>query len=137
MTADRTDASICIGCGLCCDGTILTHLAVRDESDLGAPLMALGVEVLVAAEPPVVELPCPAVVGGVCAVYDRHRPHACEAFECALGRAVGAGDITPAHARRTIARTKELRAEVEAGRADPSDLRRWVDRHFRGVASSG
>jgi uncharacterized cysteine cluster protein YcgN (CxxCxxCC family) len=41
MTAsDESIESICIGCGLCCDGAVVSHLAVRDESDLGAPLLA-------------------------------------------------------------------------------------------------
>lgn len=136
MTADRPDASICIGCGLCCDGTVLTHLAVSDESDLGVPLLALGAEVLVVADPPVVELPCPAVVDGVCSVYERHRPHACGAFQCALARAVAAGATSPGEARRLIADTISLRAQVRAGRADPGDLDRWVDEHFRGAVSS-
>jgi len=78
MTSSETFAneqSICIGCGLCCDGTIVTHLAVRDESDLGAPLRGLGVEIIAAADSPLscgerrdLHDPCTASAVGVCAV---------------------------------------------------------------------
>jgi hypothetical protein len=61
--AAPAEPSICVGCGLCCDGTILSHLAVADESDLGWPLRMLGVELIVQSEPPVFALR-PAVVDG-------------------------------------------------------------------------
>ena len=126
-----TEASICVGCGLCCDGTVLTHLAVSDQSDVGAPLAALGVELHVAADPPVFALPCPAVEHGACTVFELHRPRACSHFECDLSRAVAAGDLDPQQARATIAETIELRDRVAAGAAEPDELRRRVRRHFR------
>jgi uncharacterized protein len=124
-------ASICIGCGLCCDGTILSHLAVADESDLGWPLRVLGVEVIVESEPPVFALPCPAVVGGVCTVYDKHRPHACAQFECDLLRAVADDRVTRDAARTIISETIAQRDLVRAGRADPADLADRIRAHFR------
>lgn len=123
--------SPCVGCGLCCDGTLLSHLALRDESDLGAPLMAMGVEVLVAAEPPVFELPCPAVVEGACSIYGQHRPRACSLFECDLTRAVADGRMSTPEARRIISETLELRDRVEAGAAEAEELERQLARHFR------
>lgn len=124
-------ASICIGCGLCCDGTVVTHLAVSDESDLGWPLRALGVELIVAADPPVFALPCPAVVDGACSVYHRHRPHACEQFACALLHDVTDGRVTPDAARATIADTLARRARVRAGTEDAASFDAHVERVFR------
>jgi len=123
--------SICVGCGLCCDGTVLSHIAVSDDTDLGLPLAALGVTVIVEADPPVFALPCPAVHDGVCAIYDRHRPRACSWFECDLSRAVAAGELGVDEARRVIGETKALRDRVRAGDADPSELQAAVARHFR------
>ncbi|MCD9623279.1 hypothetical protein [Rhabdothermincola salaria] len=123
--------SLCVGCGLCCDGTLLSHLALSDESDLGAPLMAMGVEVIVAADPPVFALPCPAVVDGVCSIYARHRPRACSLFECDLTRAVAEGRLSTEEGRQTIADTIELRDRVAAGAAPAEALERQVARHFR------
>ncbi|CAB4925086.1 MAG: hypothetical protein F2520_02075 [Actinobacteria bacterium] len=124
--------SICVGCGLCCDGTLLSHLAVSDESDLGMPLWAMGVELIAVAEPPVIELPCPAVDHGICTIHHLHRPRACSQFECSLSQAVLDGEIEPTAARAAIARTLEVRAEVGAGSRPRSDLDQLLDRHFRG-----
>lgn len=125
------EVSICVGCGLCCDGTVLSHLAVADESDLGAPLRALGVELIVQADPPVFALPCPAVHDGVCTVYDRHRPDACGRFRCDLLMAVDAGEVAVAEARAVIADTLVLRDRVAAGAADEGELSDRVRDRFR------
>jgi uncharacterized protein len=123
--------SICVGCGLCCDGTLLSHLAVVDESDLGRPLQALGVEIIVEADPPVFALPCPAFGGVSCTIYGLHRPHACGEFECDLSTAVIVGELSKAEARSVIVATRALRDRVRAGEAPEADLRVAVERHFR------
>jgi hypothetical protein len=122
--------SICIGCGLCCDGTVLSHLAVADESDLGWPLRLLGVELIVEADPPVFALPCPAVHEGRCTIYDRHRPSACGQFSCALLQAVEEGRTTIDDARVIVDDTIRVRDRVREGVADPAELKRLVRSHF-------
>ena len=120
--------SVCVGCGLCCDGTVVSHLAVRDASDLGAPLAAMGVEVIAEADPPVFALPCPAVVDGVCTVYELHRPRACAQFECALSTAVVAG---PDSRRRSpCGRCEARRLQVRADDRARAELRALIERHF-------
>ena len=123
--------SICIGCGLCCDGTVVTHLAVADDSDLGAPLRMLGVEVEAAADPPVFVLPCPAVSDGRCTIHGLHRPSACAQFECRVSRGVLDGSVGVEAARATIAEAFRLRADVDAGHRPQSDLEHFLDREFR------
>jgi uncharacterized protein len=120
------EPSICIGCGLCCDGTVVSHLAVSDESDLGAPLRALGVELIVVSDPPVFELPCPAVDHGVCTVFDHHRPRACAQFECTVLREHGTGVIDRSEA---LARIEALRRARNSG--DGVTLESVLDRWFR------
>ncbi len=126
--ADRAE-SVCVGCGLCCDGTVVSHLAVRDASDLGAPLSAMGVEVIAEADPPVFALPCPAVIDGVCAVYDLHRPRACVQFECALSVAVTRGETSLAAARSVVLRAR--RAQARADDVATTELRELIEQHFR------
>lgn len=123
--------SICIGCGLCCDGTVVDHLAVADESDLGQPLRSLGVELIVMSDPPVIALPCPAVVDGRCTVHDLHRPAACAQFECSVSRAVIDSTLSVDAARSVIAETITRRSAVAAGRTDAAGFERWIDRNFR------
>src|SRR3954452_24100420 len=106
------EVSICVGCGLCCDGTLFSHLGVVDESDLGLPLQALGVSLIVEAEPPVFALPCPAFDGCACSIYGLHRPSACGRFECDVSSAVAAGSMSRAEARAVIGATRQLRDRV-------------------------
>lgn len=129
-TSDELVESICIGCGLCCDGTVVTHLALRDESDLGAPLRALGVEIIAAADPPVFELPCPALCDGVCTIHSLHRPSACAQFECALSSSFLSGDISPDEARLVIAGALRLRQDVTAGKLDPRVFKEFIAANF-------
>ena len=129
-TSDESVESICIGCGLCCDGTVVTHLALRDESDLGAPLRAFGVEIIAAADPPVFELPCPALCDGVCTIHSLHRPSACAQFECALSGSVLSGDISPNEARIVIAGALRLRQDVASGKLDQRVFDEFVTANF-------
>jgi hypothetical protein len=125
------EPSICVGCGLCCDGTLFSHLGVTDESDLGLPLRSLGVEIVAEADPPVFALPCPALHRGVCTVYHLQRPRACGWFECDVSTAVAEGALARDEARAIIADTLALRDRVQAGTADATALRAAVATHFR------
>lgn len=125
------EVSVCVGCGLCCDGTLFSHLGVMDESDLGLPLRALGVSIIAEADPPVFALPCPAFDGWCCTVHSLHRPAACGWFECDLSTAVAAGEVSREEAGSVIAATRALRDRVRAGEAPESELRAAVARHFR------
>ncbi len=130
-SCERAEPSICIGCGLCCDGTLFSHLGVHDESDLGMPLRALGVEVIVVTDPPVFALPCPAVVEGTCTIYHLQRPRACAAFECDVATDLATGRFDRAEAQAIIVATKDLRDQVRNGTATDQDLDSMVTRHFR------
>jgi Fe-S-cluster containining protein len=132
---EEAPASVCIGCGLCCDGTLLRYLAVSDESDLGMPLRAFGVTLITAADPPVFELPCPAVDQGTCTIHSLHRPRACAQFECALSQSVHDGRTDPEAAREVIRSAIGIRTDVRAGRRPPADLDRHLDQYFRGTVS--
>jgi uncharacterized protein len=123
--------NVCLGCGLCCDGTLFSHLGVLDEHDLGYPLRQLGVRLIVESDPPAFELPCPALADGACTIYDQGRPRACSWFVCDLAEAVAAGRTAPADARATIAATQALRDRVRAGEASEQALRSQVVAHFR------
>jgi Fe-S-cluster containining protein len=125
------EQSICIGCGLCCDGTVVTHLAVRDESDLGAPLRGLGVEIIAAADPPVFELPCPAVCDGVCTIHSLHRPSACAQFECSLSQGVLDGRVAFEEAQMLISATLTLRDAYRNGSVKTEVFEQHVDSVFR------
>lgn len=121
----------CIGCGLCCDGTVVTHLAVRDESDLGLPLLGLGVEVIFASDPPVFALPCPALCEGQCTIFSLHRPSACAQFECAVSAAFHAGDLSLREAKQRIQEAFVLREKVQSGEISHDKFEHHIDKVFR------
>ena len=123
--------SPCIGCGLCCDGTVVTHLAVRDESDLGLPLLGLGVEVLFAADPPVFALPCPALCDGECAIFSLHRPSACAQFECAISAAFLEGKLSLSMAKEKIQEAFVLRDQLRSGEISEEVFDEYVENVFR------
>ncbi len=123
--------SPCIGCGLCCDGTVVTHLAVRDESDLGLPLLGLGVEVLFAADPPVFALPCPALCDGECTIFSLHRPSACAQFECAISSAFLEGRLSLSMAKEKIQEAFVLRDQLRSGEISEEVFDEYVENVFR------
>ena len=123
--------SPCIGCGLCCDGTVVTHLAVRDESDLGLPLLGLGVEVLFAADPPVFALPCPALCDGECTIFSLHRPSACAQFECAISSAFLEGRLSLSMAKEKIQEAFVLRDQLRSGEIPEEVFDEYVENVFR------
>jgi len=131
LATGSDEQSICIGCGLCCDGTVVSHLAVRDESDLGAPLRGLGVEIIAAADPPVFELPCPAVCDGVCTIHSLHRPSACAQFECSLSQGVLDGRVAFEEAQMLISATLTLQDAYRNGSVKTEVFEQHVDSVFR------
>jgi uncharacterized protein len=102
--------SICVSCGLCCDGTIFTNLTLREGDDPDVMTRA-GVALIQRGGRGVVTLPCAALVDRRCTVY-RGRPQTCREFRCKLLREHEAGDVGTAEALATIASTIELRDRV-------------------------
>ena len=67
--------ALCLECGLCCDGTLFTHVALTEEEQK----LGLG---------DVLRQPCPALASDhKCGVYAK-RPKGCARFVCMLGRAL-------------------------------------------------
>ena len=103
--------SICIGCGLCCDGTLHGFATVGEDDEAAAA--AVGLTVVEEQGERRFAQPCPHFSCGTCAVYD-DRPSVCRAYRCALLKKVDAGSISPAHARERIERATKLRAAIHA-----------------------
>jgi hypothetical protein len=98
--------SLCLSCGLCCDGTLFNRvpLAEGDDPSLRAALgvgegQAHGVQ------------PCAALRGLTCQVYER-RPLTCRRFRCLLLEAHEADEVSLAGARQVVDETRALRASL-------------------------
>ena len=110
-----SDGSICIGCGMCCDGTLYGNTRVKEQDE----------EAVAAAKLNVVEVngkrvflqPCPHFSCGKCGIYEK-RPPVCQGYRCDLLQSLEEGRITEAEAREKIARAKEFISAVRKMKSD-------------------
>lgn len=107
--------SICLDCGMCCDGTLYGNARVRREDE--DTVAALGLKVVEEEGRRVFRQPCPHFGCGQCRVYEM-RPPVCRRFRCSLLKSVDDGRETAFEARNKIARAKTLIASVRKVRAE-------------------
>jgi Fe-S-cluster containining protein len=104
------DASICIGCGFCCDGTLHDHTDVSPEDE--ATVRAVGLALTTDSEKTVFRQPCPKFGCGQCSIYDE-RPTVCRKYRCKLRKDVDEGRLSATDARLKIAGVKDLIARIQ------------------------
>src|SRR6185312_7874426 len=102
--------SLCLECGLCCNGVIFADVQLRPEDD-ASRLRALGLAFVQKSRARVEKFkqPCTAFAGCKCNIYSE-RPAYCRQFECLLLKSVNAGEVTISEARKVI-RSALLQAE--------------------------
>lgn len=103
--SEHSDKSICIGCGLCCDGTLYSF-GVADARD-EAPASAIGLQIVDIDGKRGFLQPCAQFSCGQCRVYES-RPPVCRGYRCALLDSVNNGTIMSDEARRKIVKAKDL-----------------------------
>src|SRR3954468_24728555 len=93
---------LCIGCGLCCDGSLFAdpELAARETTALD--ILGLEIEDADHGEPAVLLQPCAAFKRKRCSIY-AHRPNCCRTFECRLLKQAESGAISVERAKEKIA----------------------------------
>jgi uncharacterized protein len=101
-------SELCLACGLCCNGTLHTSVAVQPEHarlvrNLGLTVEKIGQELGFCQ-------PCPLHQDDCCSVYPQHPP-SCQEFQCALLQKYENGDITLADSLTIVRTAKELHAE--------------------------
>lgn len=135
-------ASLCTSCGLCCDGSLHTHIVLK-ESEI-EPAFELGLPVLTDGRCGSA-LPCPKLVDRRCSIY-RQRPNACQGYKCQLLYDLEADRVSLPDALKTVVAAHKLGAAFMADRAAPPTtnmvetaqrtlhltiFRLFLDRHFR------
>jgi uncharacterized protein len=109
------DAStLCLSCGLCCDGTLFDR--AKAEPDERERLTDSGLTVFADSQGDKFRLPCPHLSGCACTIYAR-RFTICRSFQCKLLQGVNESVIGIEPALETVARAKQLVQQVAA--ADP------------------
>ena len=102
--------SICQDCGLCCDGTMYSHVSLQKDDDHNQ-LAILELRPGQEQEETCFDQPCAAHKGNCCGIYDL-RPAICREYRCALLRQIDEGKISAEGGRLLIQDTIALRNRV-------------------------
>jgi len=103
------NSSICVDCGLCCDGVLYDHAKVAPGEE--ERMVAAGLEVFDQGSDRVFRQPCPHSSCGGCTIYET-RFQICHSFECKLLRSVKGGECSSVEAHEKIAAAKRLLDKV-------------------------
>src|SRR5690348_6782163 len=110
MTEPRSLETLCLGCGLCCDGTLFARVPVSAAE--AERLSKHLVDVQVRADGSLA-LPqrCAALHGCTCQAY-AERPARCREYQCNLYTAVAEGEVAVDEAFKVIEGAKRLVTEL-------------------------
>lgn len=98
--------SLCLDCGLCCDGTLFHAVPIDPEE-----ARRLKGRVTLTEDGTHLAQSCRALDGCKCTVYE-DRPSTCRTYRCLVLNAFESGRLDEARARAAIAEVFALRAEV-------------------------
>lgn len=99
--ASSAASRLCVGCGMCCDGSIF-HTVRLQPTDSAKALAALGLKLKRKNGRDLIQQPCPAFRECRCSIYAA-RPERCRLFECRQLQQLAAGEISEAEAAEKIA----------------------------------
>lgn len=101
--------SLCLACGLCCDGTLFGWVELKSQEDVVAA-QARGLNVARRGGRTIAKQPCPAHVNRACTVYE-DRPGVCRTFRCELLKNLEQGGISEEAAKKIVDTTVAARTE--------------------------
>src|SRR5882672_5017171 len=104
---------LCMGCGLCCDGSLFADAELAARETTALDILGLEIEDADQAEPALLLQPCAAFKRKRCSIYP-HRPNCCRTFECRVLRQVESGAISIERAQEKIANALEEIGRVKA-----------------------
>ncbi|MBI1298543.1 hypothetical protein GC175_26720 [bacterium] len=105
--------SLCMRCGLCCDGTLFEWARVVPDDD-PAQLDAGGFVLQTHRDRQRFELPCHHQQSRICTIYQQWRPSVCHHFKCGVLRRMEAGELSVDEAQALILRTVKVADRVWA-----------------------
>ncbi len=116
-------STLCQRCGLCCDGSLFTHVPLQPGEVEAAKRNALDV-VARADGSPALRQRCAALDGARCTAY-AERPEACRRYHCLLFSALAEGEVSLPEALGVVDQAHALIARVdEALGPSPGDAPR-------------
>lgn len=107
-TEETPVQSICLSCGMCCDGTLFDFAPIKPEDDLSA-LLAAGNTVVKREAESHLNLPCAAHIDNRCQIYNQPRPTICHTYHCLLLKRYSNEKISYEEAQVKVIRAQELK----------------------------
>lgn len=104
-------AQVCVGCALCCNGTLYSRAKVAAGEE--RTIVDAGLDLVGDEEQQYFPLPCRHESCGRCTIYET-RFTICRTFQCALLKRAEAGEIDPESASAVVAKAKDLLRSVVA-----------------------
>jgi hypothetical protein len=105
------EQSLCLSCGLCCDGTIFGRVVLKDNDSLNALQSGL-VQIESKGTTQFFRLPCASYRESSCQIY-QERPTNCRNFRCEMLEKYEAGSVSWEDAQRKIGRARNLREQLK------------------------
>lgn len=116
---------LCRRCGLCCDGSLFSHVSLSDEEARGLGENLASVRIRETGSGKQLVQACGALVADACSVY-ACRPAACASYECNLLKAAAAGEVELEEAAQVVDDLKreitDLAMAVLGGDSVPASL---------------
>jgi hypothetical protein len=114
MTDPRS--TLCLACGLCCDGNLFTQVPLRAEEV--EPIRHRGLPILERPHGAALRQRCGALDGRRCDIYD-DRPAACRSYRCMLLTALAEDEVSLRDALAIVERAHALLAAAPGAAAQP------------------
>jgi len=112
------DTAPCVGCGMCCNGTLYWMAKVTPGEE--ARIMGEGLELTEDKGATYFKLPCHHEQCGQCTIYET-RFDICRSFRCRLLRAYQAGEVDLVEARNRVEIALKLVQAVKANDPDAAN----------------
>lgn len=130
--APAGEQKVCLGCGLCCDGTLFNNAGLRPGERGGLPAL-IEAGSFSSGNEELFRLPC-GYFKGRCTIYDRKKAWVCSAFRCRVLKDLTGGVISSEEALATVKDAVRMRDEL-------AEMYRVVTGgggllHFRGILAS-
>ena len=117
MGDTRNGSSLCVACGLCCQG--MFHEQARAFPEEVAWLEGKGFTVGTGPQGLAFSLPCSHLGAGGCSLY-AERPRTCRTYQCRLLARYLAGEVSLEQALGTVEQVHALRDQI-LGKLRPDD----------------
>ncbi|MGV3619437.1 MAG: YkgJ family cysteine cluster protein [Archangium sp.] len=104
-------STLCLECGLCCDGTLFRQVAITPEERAALEELRVGTGRKRGRD--VMLLPCGKLEGKCCSIYEA-RPGGCRRFVCALGKRLESNALSLDEARLHV---RDMQERLEALRS--------------------